>query len=138
MMKKPFRYWVAYFLVTFMLVTLVGGQAFACLIPSPMEIREDRAMACCTEYCRMETTEEAAREACQLSRTVTGQEEVMTQSSITVTKTGMEEQTDTGLYGWVEQAVLNPLPKTYFVTHDVAAASWRPVDLYLLTHSLRI
>jgi len=44
------------------------GKAVACLSPSAMEMGQGNAMDCCADYCRMETTHEAAEKSCDQSR----------------------------------------------------------------------
>jgi len=46
----------------------VAGKAGACSDPSMMEMSQGKAMECCMERCRMETTHEAAQKACESSR----------------------------------------------------------------------
>ncbi|GEM_PF-5916179 len=46
----------------------VTGKAGACNKPSMMEMSQGEAMKCCMERCRMKITDEAAKQACQLSR----------------------------------------------------------------------
>lgn len=120
------------------ILLLLSTQVLACLFPQPVDLREGQAMACCVEHCRMETTPEAAQQACQQSRIATSQEQLVVGSSATMMKVAMKDLTDTGLDGWYDQAALNPFPKTHLLTNDLTATSPRSVDLYLFTRSLRI
>ena len=73
--RLPYR---AIHLSVFLVASLLlGGQAFACLSPSMIEMREGRAMACCAEHCRVETTHQAAQQACQQSDQVLTQHEAI-------------------------------------------------------------
>ncbi len=47
---------------------MLTGKAIACLSPSIMEMSQGKAMDCCMERCRMETTHEEAQKACEQSR----------------------------------------------------------------------
>ena len=76
-MKSPFTHRVAYITAFLSLVLLLGSQPLACLIPSLSEMGKGQAMECCTEHCRMDTTPQAAQEACQQSSQVFSQQETL-------------------------------------------------------------
>ena len=59
------------------LVLLLSNQSLACFLPSPVEMGEDGAMACCAEHCRFETSDQAAQKACEQSRQAPRQHEVL-------------------------------------------------------------
>ncbi len=135
-MKKPFGHFTS-LLASLMLIALMSGQVSACLFPSPVKMSRNRPMACCTDHCRMRTTQEEARKSCQQTLVVTGQEQLTAPSSTRVTEAAMKALTDTGLYGY-QQARLSPRPNSGFLTNDRMAGPRQSVDLYLLTRSLRI
>ncbi len=135
-MQRLLKYHLS-FLIAFILLSLLGSQAFACLFPSPVEMREERAMACCTKSCRMKTTQKAAQQACQQSRATTGQSQLMAQSK-TIMKAAQKDLANS-LYGWHHLVVHNPLLTPHLVSNDlVTDSSHRLVALYLRTRSLRI
>ncbi len=67
-MRMFFAYQVLVWTVVLSLGVAMGGKAFACSDPSAMEMGQGHAMDCCEERCRMETTHEAAKKACESSR----------------------------------------------------------------------
>lgn len=97
MVKKLFISRLTYLLAFFTLTFLLGGQAFACLLPSPTEMRDGRSMACCADYCRMETTPQAAQQACEQSRTAISQHQVVAGPSTAVVKIFVTHLPDLGL-----------------------------------------
>jgi len=67
-MRKIFWHRVLYWAVILAFGFMLTGKAVACLFPSAMEMSQGNAMDCCANYCRMETTHEAAEKACDQSR----------------------------------------------------------------------
>lgn len=59
---------------------MLGGKAIACFAPSTMEMGRGKTLDCCMERCRMETTQEAAKQACEKSLLAFSQQEMRAHS----------------------------------------------------------
>lgn len=68
-MKTGFHRQTVLWLVLLLFGFSLTGKAFACSDPSAMEMGQGREADCCAERCRMETTHEDAKKACESSRT---------------------------------------------------------------------
>ncbi len=90
MNKNSLRYKVVFLPTFLMFLLLVGDQTMACLFPSLSEMGQGKAMDCCTKHCRMDTTPQAAQEACQESSQVFSQQDTISNpigaSSLTIFK----------------------------------------------------
>lgn len=74
-MKKRFGKQFIFSAVILTFSLMLSGKAIACFAPSAMEMGQGKAMDCCMESCRMETTQEAAKKACEESRLAFSQQE---------------------------------------------------------------
>ena len=66
-MKQRFCHRAIFWTVLLAFGLMLTGKAIACLAPSAMEMGQGKSMDCCMERCRMETTHEAAKKACEES-----------------------------------------------------------------------
>ncbi len=74
-MKETFWYRSIFFAVLLAFSLMLSGKAIACFAPSAMEMGQGKAMDCCLERCRMETTPAAAKKACEESRLAFSQQD---------------------------------------------------------------
>ncbi len=79
-MKKRFWQGLIVSVVVLSFGLMLTGKAIACLAPSAMEMGQGKSMDCCMERCRMETTQEAAKKACEESRLAFSQQEMRSHS----------------------------------------------------------
>lgn len=76
-MRKPFCYHAIYWAVILGFGLLLTGKAVACFVPSAMEMGQGKAMDCCADFCRMETSPETARQTCDRSLLAFSPEETL-------------------------------------------------------------
>jgi hypothetical protein len=138
MMNKFVRSRLTYLLASSTLIVLLGDQAFACLFPSLTEMIGGRPMACCSQRCRVDTTPQAAQQACEQSRTAISQHQVMAGPSTSVVKIELKDLPNTGLCSIHELPVSHPISDLFSTKADTLVPPDRTVDLYLFTHSLLI
>lgn len=96
-MKLILKRKTIYVVMCLAIVLLLGNQALACIFPSMQEMQDGRSMACCADYCRMETTPQAAQQACEQSRTAISQHQVVAGPSTAVVKISVTHLPDLGL-----------------------------------------
>lgn len=127
-----------YLVMCLAIVLLLGNQALACIFPSMPEMQGGRSMACCADYCRMETTPQAAQQACEQSRTAISQNQVVAGPSTAVVKIFVAHLPDLGL-GPPSDFLLDKLiPGLSTATGHSLPEPFRSVKLYLLIRTLLI
>ncbi len=80
-MKKTVWQHVIFWMILLSFALMLSGKAIACFAPSAMEMGQGKAMDCCMERCRMETTHEAAQKACEESRLAFSSKEILSSSN---------------------------------------------------------
>jgi hypothetical protein len=141
-MMKPRKYRIVSLLASLTLIALLGGQAFACLFPAPPasmnmgNMGEGSAMACCEQHCRVETTPQAAQQACQQSHAAISQQQAFAKSPISFVT--LKDLLTAGLYATHDPPASPMISSLFLITADALAPSGRTVALYLFTHSLLI
>lgn len=80
-MKKTVWQHIIFWMILLSFGLMLSGKAIACLAPSAMEMGQGKAMDCCMERCRMETTHEAAQKACEESRLAFAPKETLSSSN---------------------------------------------------------
>ncbi len=81
-MRKSLTSQLAHVVIFLALLFGITSKAIPCSMPSMMEMREGRSMACCTEYCRMEVTPQAAHMACKQSQTAFSSKDTVSSSKL--------------------------------------------------------
>jgi len=137
-MKSPFTHRVAYFSASLSFVLLLGSQSMACLIPSLSEMGKGQAMECCTEHCRMETTPQAAKEACQKSSQVFSQQETLSSPSGTASLTFLKLPSDLGFQHIFQPLLLKFTPHLSNVVECGFYSRYRTVEIFTLNQSFLI
>jgi hypothetical protein len=130
------RYRMMSLLAPLVLVFLCGGQAFACLSPSLMDMRDGRSMACCKQHCRVETTPQAAQRACAQSHAAISHHQAIAGPSMAFMT--LKDLPNVGMYSIHDPPTPSVQPSLSLITADALAPPGRTVDLYLVTHSLLI
>jgi hypothetical protein len=130
------RYRMMSLLAPLVLVFLFGGQAFACLSPSLMDMREGRSMSCCEQHCRVETTPQAAQQACAQSHAAISHHQAIAGPSIVFMT--LKDIPNVGMYSIHDPPAHPVILSLSLITADALAPPGRAVDLYLVTHSLLI
>ncbi len=80
-MKKTVWQHTIFWMILLSFSFMLSGKAIACFAPSAMEMGQGKAMDCCMERCRMETTHEAAQKACENSRLAFAPKETLSSSN---------------------------------------------------------
>jgi len=80
-MKKTVWQHTVFWMILLSFSFMLTGKAIACFAPSAMEMGQGKAMDCCMERCRMETTHEAAQKACEKSRLAFAPKETLSSSN---------------------------------------------------------
>jgi hypothetical protein len=137
-MKNRLPHKTFHFTVFLIASLLLSSQTFACLLPSPVEMRKDRSMACCTEHCRVETTAQVAQKACEQSQTAFSQDEAMAGPPSAMGKISIKDLHDIGLFSKLESWTSFPIPRACPASTYGTITSHQSVDLYILTRSLLI
>ena len=137
-MKSPFTHRVAYLAASLSFVLLLGSQSLACLIPSLSEMGKGEAMECCTEHCRMETTPQAAQEACQKSSQVFSQQETLSSPSGTASLTFLKSLLDFGFQHIFQPPLLKSTPHLSNVVERGFHSRYLTVEIFTLNQSFLI
>jgi hypothetical protein len=138
LMNKVLRFRLMSALASFGLVFLLTAQAFPCLLPSPVEMSQGRAMACCADHCRMETTPEAAQKACEQSRQAFLQHEVYSNASLASPHEMVKLLPDSGTPRHEELKVPNSIRPPAQVKRHVLSKKFTSVKIYTFVHSFLI
>ena len=121
---------------------LLGGQALACISPSMQEMREGRAMACCTEYCRMEVSPQAAHMACQQSQTAFSSKDTVSSSKLLSHLTTAQLFSDLDplqmLYGPLLDPTQDPNHPNHQFIKNTFAQKYPSIKIYTLNQSFLI
>ena len=135
MLKKPSDNRSVSLLIALALTVLLSGQAFACLFPSPAEMRQGPPMACCSQKCQMDTTPQAAQRVCAQSVAAINQEAAV--SSASSVKMALKDLPSVDVC--VAHEILVTFPITTFQSReDHPASAHSAIPIYLLTRSLLI
>ena len=137
-MKTLLGYRVFFLSALLASILLSGSQAIACFVPSMVEMSEGHAMTCCTDYCRMETTHEAAKNACDESRQVFSSVEILASPSAAHVLTAVKSLPDLGLIQALYPTDLDTRYPSPQASEDGLPKRYRSVEIYTLIHSLLI
>ena len=138
-MVRNDRWYKVICLIAFLTTSFaMGGQALACIFPSFTEMSKGRSMACCTEHCRMDTTPQAAQEACQKSFQVFNQQETLSSPSGTASLTFLKSLTDLGFQHIFPPPLLKSIPHLSNVVERGFHSRYQTVEIFTLNQSFLI
>lgn len=138
MMNTCLRYRVVFLSALLTSILLSGSQVIACFVPSLAEMSEGRSMTCCADYCRMETTHEAAEKDCDESRQVFSSVETLSSPSATHVFTIAKPPPNLGLIQALYPTYLDTRYPSPQASEDGLPKRYRSVEIYILIHSLLI
>lgn len=137
-MKKLLEYRLLFLPSFLTLLLLLGSQALACMVPSMQAMAEGRSMACCSQHCRVETTPQAAQQACEQSRTAISQHQSIAGPSVSLVKIALKDLPNASLCS-IHELPASHLISGLFSTKEYSPVPpYRTVKLYLFTRSLLI
>jgi len=117
-MRKTFWHRTIYWTVLLAFGFMLTGKAVACLFPSAMEMSQGNAMDCCADYCRMETTHEAAKKACDQSRLAFSPNETLSSSHNLCDLSVTSIQSDIDSYTIFSFPLINPVDRIKQVQNE--------------------
>ena len=120
----------------------LASKAIPCSMPSMMEMGKGQSMACCTEYCRMEVTPQAADMACKQSQTAFSSKDTVSSSKLLSNLTTAQFFSDLDQLQMLYGPLLDPTQDPNHLNHRFIENTFpqkvRSIKIYTLIQSFLI
>ncbi len=137
-MKMRFENRLNHLLVLLTFLLLVGNPVLACLIPSMPDMAGGETMACCEQECRMESTAQAAKKACEQTRSASAPSQVVPGPTASISHLTVSDLPDASPLARSENPPADRLALLMPATDNIASVTRPSVPIYLRIRSLLI